>query len=264
MSSPFPGMDPYLENPALWPELHGGLVWRIHEALNAVLPERYTAHVDRYVWFEEAGGEQRVRGGVPDVYVEDRAGAAGDSVAVLAAPRTGLLPAVQREGHRYVRIVDRNARRVVTVLELLSPSNKEPSTDRDAYLLKRTEYFATRTNLVELDLLRSGRRMPLTLSEGEAPASDYLFVVCQAISFPSAGVWDFGVRDPIPPIPIPLDPTDAPVMLDLKPLLDRAYDAGRYAREIDYTQPPIPPLSGPDAAWAADLLASRTHQGASS
>jgi hypothetical protein len=264
MPSPFPGMDPYLEDPPRWPEVHGGLVWRIHEALNSQLPERYTAHVDRSVWLEEAGGQERVRDGVPDLYVEDRGTPSGGAVT-LAAPRTVVLPlpTVRQERNRFVRIVDSERRRDVSVIELLSYSNKEPGTDREAYLLKRQEYLAMRVNLVEYDLLRSGNRMPL--DQGDAAETGYLVLVCAATNFPDAGLWNFGVRDPIPAIPIPLDPADAPVMLHLKPLLDRANDAGRYGREIDYTQPPVPRLGDEDAAWAQQLLAARTtHQGASS
>lgn len=258
MPSPFPGMDPYLEHPSRWAEVHGSLIWRVHEALNSLLPERYVAHVDRYVWLEEAGGQGRVRDGLPDVYVRDDGERTAGPVA-LAAPRTIVLPqpTVRTERNRFVRIVDSERRRVVTVVEILSHSNKEAGSDRDAYLLKRQEYFALQTNVVEFDLLRAAERMPL--GQPDPMPGGYLVLVCPATNFPDAGLWGFGVREPIPPIPVPLDAADAPVTLDLKPLLERTYDVGRYSREIDYSRPPVPRLADADAEWARRLLASRPH-----
>ncbi len=260
MPSPFPGMDPYLEEPSLWPTAHGGIIWRARAALNAILPPRYLARVDQYVWLEEAGTEESKRDGEPDVFVSDAGTPSPGGTATLMAPALVVLPAVRRTGPRYIRIVDQQGRRVVTVIELLSPSNKKGGADRDACLSKRNEYLATGTNLVEVDLLRAGERMPL----GESPPelTGYYILVCPRVAFPQAGLWPFGVRDPIPLIQVPLDPADNPVPLDLKPCLDREYDEGRYASQVDYTVPPVPPLPEPDATWARQLLAARlTHPG---
>jgi hypothetical protein len=255
-------MDPYLEEPSLWPDFHATMLVAIRAALHATLPPRYAPYLDRYVWLEDAE-QQRERGGAPDTYVADRGGEGGTAVATLPAPATVVLPAVLREGSRFIRIVDRANRRVVTVIELLSPSNKTPGTDRDAYLNKRRSYFATRTNLVEIDLRRAGQRPPP--EDPDDLERDYRILVCRASEFPTASVWRFGVRDPFQPIPVPLDPPDGDVVLDLKRCLDRAYDEAPYATDIDYTQPPVPRLLDEDATWAQELLASRTtHQGASS
>jgi hypothetical protein len=261
MPSPFPGMDPYLEEPSMWPEVHGGLIYRTHAALNAILPARYSARVDRYVWLEDAAG-QRTRDGEPDVFLTDSGTPSSGGTAVLTAPMVVILPAIRRQGPRYVRIVDRQRRRVVTIIELLSPSNKDEGPDRDAYLAKRNEYLATGTNLVEIDLLRAGERLPLGRS---APSvTGYYILNSPAVHFPQAGLWQFGVRDAIPVIQVPLDPADNPVPLDLKPCLNQVYDEGRYASEIDYSVPPVPPLTEPDATWARDLLARTIPPGATS
>jgi hypothetical protein len=253
-------MDPYLEEPSLWPDFHATLLVAIRAALHPILPPRYSPYVERYVWLEDAS-QQRERAGAPDSYVVDRgSGDGGTAVATLAAPATVTLPAVLREGTRFIRIVDRASRRVVTVIELLSPSNKDPGQDRDAYLNKRRTYLATGTNLVEIDLRRSGQRPPP--EDAEEEERDYRILVCRACDFPTAGVWRFGVRDPLPPVPVPLDPPDGAVILDLKRCLDRAYDEAPYANDIDYTQPPVPRLGDEDAAWARQLLSSRTTQGA--
>jgi hypothetical protein len=141
---------------------------------------------------------------------------------------------------------------------VLSPSNKVPGDDGQAYRFKRGQYLAGRVNLVEIDLLRAGERPPL----GDPPPapSDYYILVSRASEFPQAGFWPLSVRDVLPTIPVPLDPEEADVPLDLRPCADRAYDEGRYGSQINYTQAPNPPLREPDALWARQLLAARQGQ----
>lgn len=253
MPSPFPGMDPYLESPETWSDFHGTFLLAIRAALNQSLPEHYVARWDRYVWIEEPeAGESRPLGR-PDVFVTDRLGRdEGLPVgATLAAPVTVTLPAVDPKGKPYLKIVDTRGHRVVTILELLSPANKAAGRDRDGYLAKRQEYFRGGTNLVEIDLLRNGTRPP---AEPPLAPADYYVLVSRATDYPVAKVWPFSVRDPLPPVPVPLNPPDPPVMLALRPCLDRAYDEARFGDEIDYDQPPTPPLREPDATWARELL----------
>lgn len=263
MASPFPGMDPYLEEPSLWPDFHLKMLGRMSAALTAILPERYSAYADRYVYLEDEDAE-RGRMGSPDMFLVDRGeGATATATAVAAiqaapASSEAELPAVRRLGTRYLRIVDRRARRVITVIELLSPSNKTAGADGAAYLEKRRQCFGTGTNLVEIDLLRTGHRPP------PVQVNDYRVLVSRAVAFPRVGMWDISVREPLPIIPIPLDPVDGAVALPLQPCLDQVYDESAYARDLEYHLPPIPPLRDADAAWAAALLASRTRQGAAS
>jgi hypothetical protein len=252
-------MDPYLEEPGIWSDFHTTFYVAIRAELNARLPAGYVARIDRYVWIEEPEVEQRVRLGAPDVLVStDNGGGSGAvGAALLAAPATIVLPAVRREGSRYLKIIDSRDRRVVTVVEVLSPTNKLKGKDRDAYLAKRNEYLASEINLVEIDLLRSWERMPM----GDSPAApaDYLVLVSRASEFPRAGLWSISVRDPLPEIPIPLTPQEPDVSLPLRTCFDRAFEEGRYYTEIDYAKPPIPPLTEPNASWARELLAHRAH-----
>ncbi len=255
MPSPFPGMDPWLEEPSGWPDFHSTFLVFLRGALSPGLPERYAAYLDQYVWLEDAE-EESERGGKPDLFVSERGGdGTALSAAAIVAPATQNLPARLRRGARYLRIVDRGSRRVATIIELLSPSNK--GADREAYEAKRRDVIATRTNLVEIDLLRSGHRPP------PRSTTPYRILISRASDFPRADVWGFGVRDPIPVIPVPLDPGVPPAPLDLKPSLDRAYDEGNFGRDIEYTRPPTPALSPADADWAAALLARRPPPGAS-
>ena len=162
MPSPFPGMDPYLEEPDIWPDVHLMFLASIRAELSPRLPKEYVARVDRYVWLEEPDGDSFTRAGKPDVFVTGPGTKPMTGTAVaLMAPVTAVLPAVRHEGNRYLRVIDVKSRRVVTVIELLSPSNKELGKDHDHYLAKREEFLGSRTNLVEIDLLRADPRLPM-------------------------------------------------------------------------------------------------------
>jgi hypothetical protein len=174
----------------------------------------------------------------------------------LTPPATSILPAVRREGNKYLKIKETRSERIVTVIELLSPANKQPGEDREAYLAKRNEYLATGTNLVEIDLLRAGARMPM--GEPPWPTADYYIVVCRAADFPKTAIWPFSLREPLPPAPVPLKPEDGWIEASLRDCFDWAYDQGPYGDEVDYNQPPVPPLSGADTEWARGLLRQTT------
>lgn len=259
MPSPFPGMDPYLESPALWSDLHGALLYAVRGAVTASLPRRYAALVDQYVWLEGPDEDERTPLGAPDVYLADR-GTPGvatvtRSVAAAASPYRTIMPYIRKSGHRYLRITDRDRRRLVTVIELLSPANKTTGRARGQYLQKRQSYLATGVSFVEIDLLRAGERMPF--GEPPPPPSDYSVVVSREWEFPDAGVWSFSVREPVPVVPIPLSPKDGDVALDIRRCLDQCYDLAEYDRSIDYTIPPDPPLRQPDEDWSRQLLTRR-------
>jgi hypothetical protein len=250
-------MDPYLEDPWLWPDFHLTLVVVIRAELNRHLPDGYVALADRYVWLQEPDTGERTRLGKPDVFLTGEGDAKQEpATAAVAAPVEFILPSLTEKGSPYLKIVDRTNRRLVTVIELLSPANKTPGKDRDSFLLKRGEYLATRVNLVEMDLLRKGERLPW--GTPPVPATDYYVMVSRAADRPKAQAWPFSVRDPLPTVPVPLNPADGDVLLPLGECVRRAYDSAAYDRELDYTQPPNPPLDEPDATWARQLLVSRT------
>ncbi len=254
MPSPFPGMDPYLEDPDLWSDVHGTLLPLIRAALTTHLPVGYVAKIDQHVWLSSVDRDRLL--GRPDVFVAAR-GPTGRAAGAAVAEPTELvtLPRLRRRrGTRAVHIIDRRRRRVVTAVELLSPSNKASgSDDREAYLAKRAHYLATGTNLVEIDLLRGGERMPWGV--GRSAPADYGLLVARADEYPAAAVWGVSVRESLPAIPVPLRAGDGVVPLNLQECLTAAYDSAEYQRELDYTVPPIPALRPADAEWAAKLLA---------
>jgi hypothetical protein len=258
MPSPFPGMDPYLEEPILWSDFHTTFLVALRAALKGIVPKPYVVRFDRHVWVDDPETELHLLGR-PDVYIADPLNAQRDleTATALAAPITASLPYPARKGQPFLKVIDTRQHRVVTAVEFLSPSNKKPGKDRDAYLNKRADYLASQINLVEMDFLRSGERPPV---DEPLPPADYYIIVCRAIDFPHAGAWPLSVRDALPAIPIPLGPADEPVLLSLRPSLDRAYDEAGYADEIDYDQSPTPPLEPADAAWAMELLARRANK----
>jgi len=194
----------------------------------------------------------RVRVGRPDLLVGPAsAGPPIGRASTLSAPVMGRLkPAVDVFNEAFVEIHERETRRVVTVIELLSPTNKAPGADRELYLAKRLRYAHSNVHLVEIDLLRGWPRMPV---EG-LPKCDYCVLVSRAEERPNVGLWPLTVRDPLPVVPIPLLPEDAPAQLDLQALLHRLYDAGGYEDYI-YSGSPHPPLEAADQAWAKELVA---------
>ncbi len=236
MPSPFPGMDPYLES-WIWADFHGSLITILRAQLNAKLPRRYLANTELFVWREEPPPEpmRRVFAG-PDVSVADQRPTAA-AVAVAQAPITTTLPGVERK-QRYLRIVDKVERRIVTVVEILSPANKTVGVKGDAYHYKREEYLATGVNLVEIDLLRSGVRPPL--GDPAPPVGDYYVLVSRAAEQPLLRIWPISVRERLPLIPVPLDPGEPEPLLDVRASMDRVYEDARYAEQLDYTKPPTP------------------------
>jgi hypothetical protein len=256
LTSPFPGMDPYIESPIHWGDFHAGMIIAMREELNARLPLDYIAESDLYVWIHEPDAKTRLR--KPDVYVAEHAEKMRPTAtkAVVRAPQQLILPAVPMEGNKYLRIIDAEDHQVITVIEILSPDNKKSGPDRDGYLAKRNEYLASGVNLVEIDLLRRGKRMPL----GDSPPerSDYYVLVERGHEMPRVDFWPFSVRDALPDIPVPLGEDVEECLLPLRPCMDRVYNGGRYAMKLKYEHSPKPPLSKADAAWARELLKSRT------
>jgi hypothetical protein len=165
------------------------------------------------------------------------------------APVRLQMPAVEVERHSSLEIRDRRNRRVVTAIELLSPTNKTSGADRDDYLRKRMELFAQRVNFVEIDLRRGGLRP----HPPELPPCDYYALVARIDDWPHIDMWPIGLREPLPAIPIPRSPPDTDVLLPLQEVLHGAYDDADYGRYV-YKEQPEPRLNEEDAAWARQFL----------
>jgi len=252
MASPFPGMDPYLENPELWSAVHSRLIVAIADELVNHLSEKYRVEVEKRVYF--SSDDESVLVGIPDVSVATRRSVKPSTSTVTLSlpvqPEQVTVPSAEEVTERYLEIREVATGMVVAVIELLSPKNKRPGEGRIAYLRKRSQVLASMSHLVEIDLLRGGQPLPMS---GQHP-SDYHILVSRADQRPTADLYGFDLQQPIPPFPIPLMPGEEAPILELQPLLNRVYEKGRYHLAIDYGQPPVPPLREADKQWATKLL----------
>lgn len=252
MQSPFPGMDPYLETPAFWPDVHHRLMFAICDQVQPLLSPRYTAVLTPYIAYEVVD-IAATRTVVPDVGVFERDDGPHQqtATAIAAAPLTGLLEIPTRYHRIELRTVGDET--LVTVIELLSPANKRPGVDAaDAYERKRRDVLQSAVHLLELDLLRGGRRPALVTP---LPSNPYFIILSRVENRPHVEIWPLALREAIPVVPVPLREGDADVPLDLTSALQRIYASARYDLRIDYrADPPAPALPPDDAAWLAEQL----------
>ena len=265
MTSPFPGMDPYLEHPLHWPDVHHRLATEISRQLAPRLSPRYVARLEvRFVASTPDG--QTVNVLYPDIDVtraklRERTMAAYKPLAgvpVSAQPKPLFLhvaPSEEKVRLVTVEIRDTAHRRLVASIEILSPVNKRPGGGLVEYRTKRQMVFLADVHLLEIDLLRQGTRPPRLIG---LPASDYFVFLTRTGRTDLTETWPIGVRDPLPIVPVPLLPGDDDVPLDLAHALRTIYDEARYDLSVDYGQPAHPLLSEGDAAWARERLGHET------
>jgi hypothetical protein len=262
MPSPFPGMDPYLENPEIFPDFHDSFITYLREALQAGLPAPYFAALGRRVWIEisrrSIGPDLEVRRG--HAGSPRRAEPAGaTAVANVAVARPVVVKVTHDEFREpFIEIYTRGeeGKRLVASIEVLSLANKTTGDHgRDLYRKKQNEWLGSRVHLIELDLLRGGEHataVPLEPARDACGPFDYHISVRPFDDLDTFHVYPIRLNDCLPLIAIPLLPGDTPVTVDLQAVFDRCYDAGPYAREINYgTNAVIPPLEPDRAAWAA-------------
>lgn len=260
MPSLFPGMDPYLEGPGVFPDFHDGFITYMREALQPHLPEPYYAAIGRRAWIEVS---ERYIG--PDVSVVDSGiipNAGGTTIAtknvtepiVIHVPHDELVePLIE------ICVGKGPDRRIVTTIELLSPSNKTPGEHgRDLYLQKQREILDSKIHLVEIDLLRAGQHttaVPEARLRRKISHFDYHVCVHRFDKFQDYLVYAFQLPQELPTVAIPLLAGEQDVSLDLQQVFTRTYNAGPYHREIDYQQDPPPPtLTAQHAKWAKEKI----------
>jgi hypothetical protein len=254
MSSPFPGVDPYLERQGFWSDFHATFITYWREAVADLLPDTYEARIDERVNLVEVRPEKKIKRIEPDLAVTKNPSAPAASAPVPATVGT-LEPVtiplvIEDERHEtYIEILHRPERALVAVLELLSPSNKEEP-GHAAYLAKRNTLLNHNVHLVELDLLLAGNRLPL--AEPLPPAHFYA-LISRSDRRPDCNVYAWSVRQRLPAIPIPLLAPDPDVWLDLAALFATVYQRGRYRRSIDYSGAPPTALDQADRDWVAEV-----------
>jgi hypothetical protein len=263
-------MDPWLESPYIWPDFHNKFADVMHTWLNQHLPKPYYARLEMRpeIGVVEADGGY-VRRIVPDVSVVRRP--AGESAVALAEPAVTLSEflevTVTREAidHPMVEVRDPSqGHQLVTLIEIVSPANKSPGADRDAYCKKQAEVLRSTASLVEIDLLRGGKRLfpaPELVSAlaQHARRVDYVALVNRAWKRDEQRmayqIFPMSITDPLGVVPLPLRPNQPEMTLNLQQFFQLAYAGGPYARgAVDYTRPPHPPLPPELAPWAEECL----------
>lgn len=215
MPSPFPGMDPYLEQSGAWSDFHLEFISCLRSTLRRQLPSNYNARIQE---------------------------------------RVTVLPEEERQ--HFIEIYDQPDQTLVAVVELLSPTNKL-SRGREQYLLKRDAILRQDVHLIELDLLACGQRLP---TAEPYPQADYYAFVARAERRPLCDVYHWGVRQPLPPIPVPLHSPDADVIVELQNVFAEAFARGGYEDRLRYSAPPRARLSQADRQWAAQLAVSARRE----
>jgi hypothetical protein len=248
-------MNPYLEHAYVWHDFHQTFIPALREALWVHVRPRYFVKVEDHLYIQEPDEQRRKLLGWSDVSVASQRPPTPTEpgTTVTAAPIEVSIPEVEIEHSAFLEIHDSAGLQVVTVIELLSPSNKNLGEKRDQYLAKRHQLMAKGVHLVEIDLLRGGPRMPVK----DMPPCDYCVLVGRAERLWRAGLYPIHLRERLPIIRVPLRAPDPDVPVDLQAVLDRVYDSAGYG-EFIYHHEPTPPMPVEDAAWAQQFLPPRS------
>jgi hypothetical protein len=280
MPSPFPGMDPYLEEPARWTDVHQRLITYIADALQPQVRPRYHARMGERVYILTPPQTM-----YPDVLLVQRplrepelanvglATPQADAAAEASTPGSDEAPALSPDEapldtpivltfppaeHRepFVEIVHTAGDEVVAVIEVLSPANKTAGEGHRLYRHKQQALLDSPAHLIEIDLLSQG--LPTVALPEEARASlpphRYLVSVQRAPEQYRFELYPIPLEGRLPRLRVPLREPDPDVGLDLGAVLTRCYDNGGYADLTDYRQPPPVALSEEEAAWLDSLL----------
>ena len=223
MPSPFPGMDPYLENPKLWPAFQHQLLACLYQILLPGLVDRYRARVGTRTYVSEMA----------------------------------LFTSIIREQYseEFIEIRNRTDGKLVTLLEVVSPANKTTPAGRQAYLDARQLAVAQKAGIVEIDLVMQGKPT-LTYSRDGLPEYDYAVTVTRCNAPDRYEIYTATLQKRLPKFKLPLAADDRDALLDLQAAFARAYDLGTFANQINYKGSPHPdvPFTPESKMWAEELL----------
>jgi hypothetical protein len=256
-------MDPWLENPLIWLDFHNSLITAIRDAIVPRVAPKYFVAVEQRTYESRAGASVYV--GRPDVGVvwtgESQSLPSPGEIRPLSG--SGVLdldvevPVSERAREWYLEVREAVKGKLVTVVEVLSTTNKLRQPGRRQYLKKRERIFESRTSLIEIDLIRAGKRMPLEIAN--PVRGDYRILVSRGKSRPLARLLVFGLRQAIPEVPIPLLPGEDEPGLDLNSVVHDLYDRARFDLRLDYKVPAPPPrLKQADIHWTRKILSGTT------
>jgi len=243
MTNPFPGMNPWLEHPPFWGDVHSSLISALARHTSPLVSPRYYVTVGTQVYTATPSSQAPI--------TSTNAPAPPEVDSIIQVPVPGVIE------QAFLEIRKTKTDQVVTVIEILSPTIKRPGVSRQKYERKRLKLFGTHTHLVEIDLLRAWEPMPFM---GHAPSSHYRILVRRREQDGQTDLYLFNVRDTIPGFPLPLQADDVEPLIDLNALLDDVYVQASYDARIDYQQALKPPLTRDEAKWAREIVAKRDRE----
>lgn len=254
MPCPFPGMDPYIERPAIFPDFHDSLITYIRAALQPLLRPKYVALAADRLFVVESDRPIRpdvsvVRTGLPN--------RAEGQAAVLEPDAPAVFELWCEEIREpLIHIVEPAAEnRIVTAIEVLSPDNKQAGPGRNSYLRKREEYWSGGTNLVEIDLLREGDSTVRVSAEHLGGLQPWHYLVAITRRWPSRQeVYAVPLQRHLPRVSIPLAAEDKDVTLDLQAVFSRCWDESPYPELLRYDGPPPGRMTAEEAQWCEERL----------
>ncbi len=221
MPSPFPGMDPYLENEDHWSTFQPLLVHAVHQLLQPGLLDRYRARV----------GERQ--------YTSEQI----------------LFTSISREEHEesFIEVRQRSDGRLITLIEAVSPANKTTAEGRKVYCERRDEAKRMSVNLVEIDLILQGTPL-IEYAQDSVPTWDYAVVVTRWTQPDRCEIYSTTLAKRLPRFRLPLASDDRDTVFDLQAAVARAYEQGGFSGRIDYAKTPQARLSDENRKWMNDLL----------
>lgn len=252
MQNPFPGMNPYLEQPELWHQVHNRLIVAIADEITPQIVPKYRVSIEERIY---TSVEDSLLVGIADVAVSRRDATRTETTLTapqLTEPVKVRVPMPEQVIERFLELRSTQTNAVISVIEVLSPKNKRSKEGREAYQSKRQKILGSATNLVEIDLLRAGEPMPLLDEAG----TGYRILVSQGDHRPEAELYIFGLQNRIPTFPVPLQEEEPKPVVDLQQLLNQVYERARFDLVIDYSQPARLSLSPEEAVWVREILES--------
>ena len=254
MPCPFPGMDPYIERLAIWPDFHDSLIAAIRGLLQPLLRPRYAAVTQDRLYVVEA--DRPIRPDVSVVRTSSRP--SGGAAVALAEADAPAVFELWRDDIRepYIEIIEPAAgNRLVTAIEVLSPENKARGPGRTSYLRKRQEFWQGGANLVEIDLLRAGRPTVRVSEDQLDSLRPWRYLIAVTRRWPSRHeVYAVPLERRLPRVAIPLADDDRDVPLDLQAAFTRCWDEGPYPELLHYDSPPPGELTDAESQWCRRRL----------
>lgn len=221
MPSPFPGMDPFLEDEKLWPAFHHQLIGSLFQILLPNLVDRYRARIGQRQYLTE----------MP------------------------LFTSIIREEHaeEFIEVRQRTDGRLITLVDVVSPTNKLNPCGRQAYLDKRREARVQNASIVEVDLVMQGQPM-LDYSRDGLPDWDYAVTVTRSTQPERYEIYTSTIQKRLPRFKLPLAVDDRDTVVDLQAAFARCYDQGGFGGNVDYRKDPPVVAADEDRRWIQDLM----------